>query len=95
MDISGVGNEASKVSNFRSKSSYADAVRVSYNNCNVKDDNMCSFFHSNKKIQEKVEVNKWNEEIYDSSWINLCVVGVFKKFFDVAMLTNRCRERNI
>ncbi|KAK1553710.1 hypothetical protein Q3G72_002440 [Acer saccharum] len=91
----GASKEASKVTYIRSSSSYAEAIRVSHNNVNAKDTNVSLRYAPDVKETKRVELVKWEEEIFDSSWISLCAVGVFKKFFDVSSMIKRCSERNI
>ncbi|KAI9165115.1 hypothetical protein LWI28_008069 [Acer negundo] len=86
----GGNKEPLKAANLRLNSSYADAVRVMSYKENSKESNM-----SYVKDKERLEVVKWEEDASDSSWLNLCVVGVFRKLSDVAYVNKRVSERNI
>ncbi|KAK2648435.1 hypothetical protein Ddye_015924 [Dipteronia dyeriana] len=79
----------------RPGSSYAKVVKVSQRKGNMKDSNMNFQYASDENDTERVEVINWEKELYDSSWLNLCTVGVFKKFSDVHSMIKRCSEWNI
>ncbi|KAK3205575.1 hypothetical protein Dsin_019621 [Dipteronia sinensis] len=87
--------DVSNLSNIRPGSSYAEAVGISVNNHYVKDSKVDLRKVPVVKGSVRSEVVKWNEEIVDSRWISLCVVGVLKKISDVCAMINRCSERNI
>ncbi|KAK3199059.1 hypothetical protein Dsin_022474 [Dipteronia sinensis] len=71
--------------------SYADVVKTSTNVANAKG-------YTGKDIvdrMDRMEIMKWDLNSYDSSWLNVCVVGVLKSFNDITPVLWGLRERRI